>query len=100
MGPVSPVEGAETDVEGGDCGNRDEAERYRTGRIGDPAVSDPQSQPRSEEADECNGTGSAATGKPKETRYDKFFNLQVESNRVLFIVDFSGSMVETITLQT
>ncbi len=29
-----------------------------------------------------------------------FFNLQLESNRVLFVVDFSGSMVETITLKT
>lgn len=32
-------------------------------------------------------------------RYDKFFNLQVDSDRVLFVVDFSGSMKEPITLE-
>ncbi|MEE2887579.1 MAG: hypothetical protein VX951_09120 [Planctomycetota bacterium] len=36
----------------------------------------------------------------KDSKYDKFFNLELDSNRVLFIVDFSGSMVETITLKT
>ena len=32
--------------------------------------------------------------KPKESRYEKFFDLEVESDRVLFVVDFSGSMAE------
>lgn len=36
----------------------------------------------------------------KNSKYDKFFNLELDSNRVLFIVDFSGSMVENITLKT
>ncbi len=32
--------------------------------------------------------------------YEKFFDLEVESDRVLFVLDFSGSMAEPITLQT
>lgn len=36
----------------------------------------------------------------ENSKYDKFFNLELDSNRVLFIVDFSGSMVENITLKT
>ena len=32
-------------------------------------------------------------------RYQKFFDLEVESDRVLFVVDFSGSMQEPITLK-
>ena len=36
--------------------------------------------------------------KPKENRYAKFFDLEVESDRVLFVVDFSGSMAEPATL--
>lgn len=32
-------------------------------------------------------------------KYEKFFNLNIESDRVLFVVDFSGSMQESITLQ-
>lgn len=36
----------------------------------------------------------------KSDQYEKFFNLELYSNRVLFIVDFSGSMVEPITLKT
>ena len=36
----------------------------------------------------------------KNSRYDKFFNLELFSNRVMFIVDFSGSMIENITLKT
>lgn len=31
--------------------------------------------------------------------YEKFFDLEVESDRVLFVLDFSGSMAEAITLQ-
>ena len=38
--------------------------------------------------------------KPKADRYEKFFDLEVESDRVLFVVDFSGSMQEPITLRT
>ena len=37
--------------------------------------------------------------KPKADRYEKFFDLEIESDRVLFVVDFSGSMQEPITLQ-
>jgi HEAT repeats len=36
----------------------------------------------------------------KKSKYEKFFNLELESNRVLFVVDFSGSMIENITLKT
>ena len=36
----------------------------------------------------------------KSTKYEKFFNLELMSNRVLFVVDFSGSMVEQISLKT
>jgi Mg-chelatase subunit ChlD len=36
--------------------------------------------------------------KPKENRYAKFFDLEVESDRVLFVVDFSGSMAEPATI--
>ncbi|MCA8950902.1 MAG: HEAT repeat domain-containing protein [Planctomycetes bacterium] len=35
----------------------------------------------------------------KSNRYEKFFDLEIESDRVLFVIDFSGSMVEPITLQ-
>lgn len=35
----------------------------------------------------------------KNNRYDKFFDIQLESNRVLFIVDLSDSMKEEITLK-
>lgn len=45
------------------------------------------------------GTKAGGEG-AKNSKYDKFFNLELDSNRVLFIVDFSGSMVETITLKT
>ena len=40
--------------------------------------------------------------KPKENRYARFYDLDVESDRVLFVYDFSGSMAEpaTITGQT
>jgi HEAT repeat protein len=37
---------------------------------------------------------------PVASRYEKFFDLEVESDRVLFVLDFSGSMEEPITLQT
>lgn len=33
------------------------------------------------------------------TKYEKFFNLEVESDRVLFVLDFSGSMAEPVQLQ-
>ncbi|MGE0144859.1 MAG: HEAT repeat domain-containing protein [Planctomycetota bacterium] len=36
----------------------------------------------------------------KDDRYEKFFALRIESDRVLFVVDFSGSMDEPITLET
>lgn len=43
----------------------------------------------------------AKAGEPTRdaTKYEKFFNLQVESDRVLFVLDFSGSMAEPIQLQ-
>lgn len=34
------------------------------------------------------------------SKYGKFFNLQVETDRVLFVVDFSGSMAEPVQLKT
>lgn len=38
--------------------------------------------------------------KPKEDdRYDRFFDLSIESDRVLFVLDFSGSMAEPATLK-
>jgi hypothetical protein len=38
---------------------------------------------------------------PKEAnKYEKFFNLEVDSDRVLFVLDFSGSMAEPVQLQT
>lgn len=45
--------------------------------------------------------GQAATGsKDQPSRYEKFFNIALESDRVMFVVDFSGSMVENITIKT
>lgn len=38
--------------------------------------------------------------KPGDDKYGKFFNLEVESDRVLFVLDFSGSMAEPVTLKT
>jgi hypothetical protein len=35
-----------------------------------------------------------------DPRYDRFFSLDLQSDRVLFVVDLSGSMKEDITLQT
>lgn len=40
-----------------------------------------------------------AANKPKQGRYEKFFDLEVESDRVLFVLDFSGSMAEPVTLK-
>lgn len=45
----------------------------------------------------------AVAKKPGETapvanKYEKFFDLEVESDRVLFVLDFSGSMAEPIQL--
>jgi hypothetical protein len=37
--------------------------------------------------------------KVKDSRYQKFFDLDVRSDRVLFVLDFSGSMDEPVTLQ-
>ena len=36
---------------------------------------------------------------PDANRYERFFQIDVESDRVLFVLDFSGSMAEPITLQ-
>lgn len=36
---------------------------------------------------------------PEANKYEKFFQIDVESDRVLFVLDFSGSMAEPITLQ-
>jgi Mg-chelatase subunit ChlD len=36
---------------------------------------------------------------PAADRYRRFFDLQVESDRVLFVLDFSGSMAEPVELQ-
>ncbi len=36
---------------------------------------------------------------PVANKYEKFFNLEVESDRVLFVLDFSGSMAEPVQLQ-
>jgi Mg-chelatase subunit ChlD len=40
---------------------------------------------------------ATATGKRV---YEKFFNIEIESDRLLFVIDFSGSMTEVITLKT
>lgn len=34
------------------------------------------------------------------SKYEKFFSLEIESDRVLFVVDFSGSMAEPVTIQS
>ncbi len=53
--------------------------------------------------------GAAFTVRPKtkpgeekqaNTRYNKFFDLTIESDRVLFVLDFSGSMAEPMTLKS
>lgn len=36
---------------------------------------------------------------PKASKYEKFFDLTIESDRVLFVIDFSGSMAEPVQLQ-
>jgi hypothetical protein len=36
---------------------------------------------------------------PGSEKYGKFFDLEVESDRVLFVLDFSGSMAEEVTLK-
>lgn len=52
--------------------------------------------------------GSSFTVRPKpapgeepaeDNRYDKFFDLTIESDRVLFVLDFSGSMAEPAELR-
>ena len=44
--------------------------------------------------------GGPAVEQPRSNKYGKFFNLQVESDRVLFVLDFSGSMAEPLQLTT
>lgn len=39
------------------------------------------------------------TPPPQANKYEKFFDLQIESDRVLFVLDFSGSMAEPVQLQ-
>ena len=36
----------------------------------------------------------------KDGRYDKFFDLNIESDRVLFVLDFSGSMAEPAAIRS
>ena len=45
---------------------------------------------------------AARPGEQKVTtnRYQKFFNIRIQSDRVLFVLDFSGSMAEPIELTT
>ncbi len=42
---------------------------------------------------------AAGEAPPLADKYEKFFKIDVESDRVLFVLDFSGSMAEPITLQ-
>lgn len=44
---------------------------------------------------------AAKAGQPEPTsdKYEKFFNIEVESDRVLFVLDFSGSMAEPVRLK-
>ena len=42
---------------------------------------------------------AAAAAPAAASRYEKFFDLEVESDRVLFVLDFSGSMAEPVKLQ-
>lgn len=37
---------------------------------------------------------------PAASRYQKFFNIELQSDRVLFVLDFSGSMAEPVQLKT
>ena len=46
------------------------------------------------------GDARARSRAAQDGRYSKFFSLRLESDRLLFIVDFSGSMVEEISLKT
>ena len=43
--------------------------------------------------------GEKAPASDAASKYDKFFNLEIESDRVLFVLDFSGSMEEPVTLK-
>ncbi len=45
-------------------------------------------------------TAKKNAGTARDGRYAKFFSLDLESDSVLFVIDFSGSMKETITLKT
>lgn len=44
-------------------------------------------------------TAAGGDAAPDQNRYERFFQIDVESDRVLFVLDFSGSMAEPITLQ-
>jgi hypothetical protein len=37
--------------------------------------------------------------KKRDSRYEKFFDLTIESDRVLFVLDFSGSMAEPVEIK-
>lgn len=41
----------------------------------------------------------ASAAPPRANKYQKFFDLEIDSDRVLFVLDFSGSMAEPVTLQ-
>jgi len=43
--------------------------------------------------------GAKAPTPESASKYDKFFNLEIESDRVLFVLDFSGSMEEPVKLK-
>ncbi len=47
-------------------------------------------------------TGDAKLAKESAsaTRYQKFFSIDIESDRVVFVLDFSGSMAEPVTLKS
>lgn len=47
----------------------------------------------------ANAEQKEAAKKQSDGRYQKFFNLEVDSRRVLFVLDFSGSMAEPANLK-
>jgi hypothetical protein len=55
----------------------------------------------SREGDAFTVRPKAAPGKEPAVadKYEKFFDLEIESDRVLFVLDFSGSMAEPMTLK-
>ncbi|HEX5053110.1 MAG TPA: HEAT repeat domain-containing protein [Planctomycetota bacterium] len=44
--------------------------------------------------------GSRAPASAAADKYQKFFNLEIDSDRILFVLDFSGSMAEPVQLQS